>query len=81
MIKQMGLLKQDAPKLEMAILNILLNAIEAVPDNTGLIEVETVYENKQAQLLNKRQWLVVSALKISPGFLNHILLPNEMVLD
>ena len=24
---------------------------EAVPDNTGIIEVETVYQNKQAQLL------------------------------
>ncbi|MEP7319883.1 MAG: ATP-binding protein, partial [Panacibacter sp.] len=45
-----GIIKADAPKLEMAILNILVNAIEAVPDNSGLIEVETIYHNKQAQL-------------------------------
>ncbi|MEO6722163.1 MAG: ATP-binding protein [Ferruginibacter sp.] len=46
-----GIIKADAPKLEMAILNILVNAIEAVPDNTGIIEVETGYFNKQAQLV------------------------------
>ena len=41
----------DAPKLEMAILNVLVNAIEAVPDNTGVIEVMTTCHNNQPQLL------------------------------
>jgi len=43
-------IKADAPKLEMAILNILVNAIEAVPDETGIIEVATLCQNKQAQV-------------------------------
>ncbi|MEP7108752.1 MAG: ATP-binding protein [Ferruginibacter sp.] len=43
-------IKADAPKLEMAILNILVNAIEAVPDITGVIEVATLGQNKQAQI-------------------------------
>lgn len=41
-------LKADAIKLEMAILNILVNAIEAVPDNTGIIEVKTAIKNNKA---------------------------------
>lgn len=45
------LIKADAPKLEMAILNILVNAIEAVPDNTGNIEVITTCVNQHPQLL------------------------------
>ena len=32
-------LQADGPKLEMAILNIVVNAIEAVQDNTGRIEI------------------------------------------
>ncbi|MCW3091571.1 MAG: sensor hybrid histidine kinase [Ferruginibacter sp.] len=44
-------IKADAPKLDMAILNILVNAIEAVADQTGLIEVATICQGKQAQLL------------------------------
>ncbi|MES2891166.1 MAG: ATP-binding protein [Bacteroidota bacterium] len=44
------MIKADAPKLEMAILNILVNAIEAVPDDTGAIEVITSCQNKQPQL-------------------------------
>lgn len=45
-----AMIKADASKLEMAILNILVNAIEAVPDGTGLIEVSTLSQNKLAQL-------------------------------
>ncbi len=44
------LISADAPKLEMAILNILVNAIEAVPDNTGIIEVITSCQSKQPHL-------------------------------
>ncbi|MEO6230654.1 MAG: ATP-binding protein [Ferruginibacter sp.] len=44
------MIKADAPKLEMAILNILVNAIEAVPDNTGNIEVITTCINQHPQL-------------------------------
>ncbi len=40
----------DAPKLEMAILNILVNAIEAVPDETGKIEVATLCQNNLSRL-------------------------------
>jgi len=43
-------IKADAPKLEIAILNILVNAIEAVPDNTGKIEVVTICENNKPVL-------------------------------
>ena len=43
-------IKADAPQLEMAILNILVNAIEAVKDETGIIEVVTICDNKQAEL-------------------------------
>jgi PAS domain S-box-containing protein len=43
-------IKADSPKLEMALLNILVNAIEAVPDDTGLIEVTTICQNRPAQL-------------------------------
>jgi len=45
------LIKADAPKLEMAILNIVVNAIEAVKDETGIIQLETSWINKQARLL------------------------------
>ncbi|MEO6547859.1 MAG: ATP-binding protein [Ferruginibacter sp.] len=43
-------IKADAQKLDMAILNILVNAIEAVPDQTGIIEVATICDGKHAQL-------------------------------
>ncbi len=44
------IIKADAQKMEMAILNILVNATEAVPDDTGIIEVITTCQNKQSQL-------------------------------
>ncbi|MES2328874.1 MAG: ATP-binding protein [Bacteroidota bacterium] len=34
-----GFIKADRPKLEMALLNIVINAIEAVPDETGRITI------------------------------------------
>lgn len=37
----------DASKLEMAILNILVNAIEAVKDESGLIEIELSKKGRQ----------------------------------
>ncbi|MBV9986258.1 MAG: PAS domain S-box protein [Chitinophagaceae bacterium] len=40
-------MKADASKLEMAILNIVVNAIEAVKDETGLIEIELSSRGKQ----------------------------------
>ncbi|CAN5469381.1 hypothetical protein BH11BAC5_BH11BAC5_37930 [soil metagenome] len=48
---QDAILKADAGKLEMAILNILVNAIEAVPDITGMIEVKTSVQNNRATLM------------------------------
>lgn len=45
------IIRADAAKLEMAILNILVNAIEAVPDTTGLIEVKTIVQNNQTSLM------------------------------
>lgn len=45
------IIRADAAKLEMAILNILVNAIEAVADTTGLIEVKTIVQSNQAGLL------------------------------
>lgn len=44
------MIKADAPKLEMAILNIIVNAIEAVADETGEIKISTLWQNKQCQL-------------------------------
>jgi PAS domain S-box-containing protein len=46
-----AILKADGVKLEMAILNILVNAIEAVQDGTGLIEVKTITRNNHAALM------------------------------
>lgn len=43
-------IKADATKLEMAIVNILVNAIEAVPDDTGVIDVVSICENNTAEL-------------------------------
>ncbi|MEO6733143.1 MAG: ATP-binding protein [Ferruginibacter sp.] len=43
-------IRADAPKLEMAILNIIINAIEAVDDESGVIEVATVCKNRNARL-------------------------------
>lgn len=43
-------IKADAPQLQMAILNIVLNAIEAVEDMTGIIEIETEYLDNKAIL-------------------------------
>ena len=43
-------IKADTPKLAMAILNIFVNAIEAVPDDTGLIRVITQLTNKKCLL-------------------------------
>jgi signal transduction histidine kinase len=39
------LIQADGPKLEMALLNIVTNAIEAVPDGTGLIEITTHFKS------------------------------------
>jgi len=44
------IIKADSLKLEMAILNIIVNAIEAVPDDTGLIRVITQLNNKKCLL-------------------------------
>jgi signal transduction histidine kinase len=44
------MLKADAPKLIMAILNIVINAIEAVEDNTGLIDITVTPKNKYVLL-------------------------------
>jgi PAS domain S-box-containing protein len=44
------MIKADTSKLEMAILNIIVNAIEAVPDETGLIRVITQLHNKKCLL-------------------------------
>jgi PAS domain S-box-containing protein len=41
----------DASKLEMALLNIIINAIEAVEDETGLIEIACHCKNNQATLM------------------------------
>lgn len=49
--QQDAILKADAAKLEMAILNILVNAIEAVEDTTGLIEISTSVQNNRAILM------------------------------
>lgn len=46
-----AIIKADAAKLEMAILNILINAIEAVHDETGLIEIVTLCQSKPARIL------------------------------
>lgn len=48
---QDAVIKADEVKLEMALLNILVNAIEAVPDSTGVIEVKTIVQNNRASLL------------------------------
>jgi signal transduction histidine kinase len=44
------MLKADASKLIMAILNIVINAIEAVEDNTGLIDITVTPKNKYVLL-------------------------------
>ncbi|MEO5893318.1 MAG: ATP-binding protein [Ferruginibacter sp.] len=54
-------IKADAPKLEMAILNMLVNAIEAVPDGTGMIEVSTICQSKSSQL-----YIIDNGCGISP---------------
>jgi len=36
------LIQADTPKLEMALLNIMINAIEAVPDETGIIDIKAI---------------------------------------
>lgn len=41
------IISADATKLEMAILNILVNAIEAVKDESGLIEIELSKKGRQ----------------------------------
>ena len=43
-----SIIKADSPKLEMAILNIVINAIEAVKDESGLIEILLQTHNKHA---------------------------------
>ena len=42
--------KGDFPKLEMAILNIVVNAIEAVKDEIGIITIETICPTNQIVL-------------------------------
>lgn len=44
-------IKADAPKLEMALLNIVINAIEAVPDETGVIEVRAICKPDNATII------------------------------
>lgn len=44
-------IKVDAPQLQMAILNIVLNAIEAVENTTGIIEIETMCQGNKVFLL------------------------------
>jgi PAS domain S-box-containing protein len=45
------IIKADSGKLEMAILNIVVNAIEAVKDETGLIEIELSSRGKQVTVV------------------------------
>jgi PAS domain S-box-containing protein len=45
------LIKADVLKLEMAFLNILINAIEAVSDETGIIEINVKSKNDQVIVL------------------------------
>lgn len=45
------MIKADSAKLEMAILNIVVNAIEAVKDETGLIDIHVHARNKHAILV------------------------------
>jgi signal transduction histidine kinase len=44
-------IKADSGKLEMAIVNIVVNAIEAVKDETGLIEIELTSRGKQVTVV------------------------------
>jgi len=46
-----SIIQADSSRLEMAILNILINAIEAVKDESGVIEVILHVKNKQALLI------------------------------
>jgi PAS domain S-box-containing protein len=46
-----SIIQADSTRLEMAILNILINAIEAVKDETGVIEVILHVKNKQALMI------------------------------
>lgn len=45
------MIRADKTKLEMALLNILINAIEAVPDETGKIEIMVYCKPTQAVLI------------------------------
>ncbi len=42
------IIKADSPKLETAILNIVINAIEAVKDEIGIIKINMFLKNNQA---------------------------------
>jgi PAS domain S-box-containing protein len=44
-------IKADTAKLEMAILNIVINAIEAVKDETGVIDIHIQARNKHAVMV------------------------------
>lgn len=44
-------IQADSSKLEMAILNILINAIEAVQDETGVIDIGVLTKDKEAVVL------------------------------
>jgi C4-dicarboxylate-specific signal transduction histidine kinase len=44
-------IKADAAKLEMALLNLVINAIEAVADETGIIQITTYCKPGQAIVL------------------------------
>ncbi len=45
------LIQADQSKLEMALLNIVINAIEAVPDETGMIDVKAISRSGIATIL------------------------------
>ncbi len=44
-------IRADAAKLEMALLNIVINAIEAVPDETGLIDIKAICKPESAMIV------------------------------
>ena len=44
-------IQADSSKLEMAILNIVINAIEAVKDETGIIDIQVDITSKHASLM------------------------------
>jgi C4-dicarboxylate-specific signal transduction histidine kinase len=45
------MIQADTSKLEMAILNIVINAVEAVQDETGVIDIGVLAKDKQAVVM------------------------------